>query len=92
MIRHADGVEFQGLCEHYLGHRGEYVQDFVVATAAGESDRMCIYRVPDDSALATYIHLAHPEWIDYVWTARNKSAQIMDPEDTFLKLQAHRAK
>ena len=92
MIKFADGVEFQGLCEHYLGHRGEFVQDFQVATAPGIADRMCIYRVPDDSALATYIHLAHPEWIDYVWTARNRSAQMLDPADTFLQLEARRAK
>ena len=87
MIRFADGVEFQHLCEHYLGHRGEFVQDFMVATAPGLADRMCIYRVPDESALATYIHLAHPEWIDYVWTARNKSAVIVDPEETWVTLQ-----
>ena len=86
MIRFADGVEFQRLCEHYLGHRGEFVQDFQVATAPGIGDRMCIYSVPDDSALATWIHLKHPEWIDYVWTARNRSAQVLDPEDTFLQL------
>ena len=81
MIRFADGVEFQRLCEHYLGHRGEFVQDFMMATAPGVADKMCIYRVPDNSPLATYTHLAHPEWIDYVWTNRNRSAIIID-EDT----------
>jgi len=86
MIDHEHGVEFQHLCEHYLGHRGEFVQDFMVNTAPGVSGRMCIYRVPDDSALATYIHLAHPEWIDYVWAIHNKTAQVIDPNDTFLQL------
>jgi hypothetical protein len=86
MIRFCDGPEFQRLCEHYLGQRGEFVQDFVMATAPGTGDRMCIYSVPDDSALATWIHLRHPEWIDYVWANRNRSAQILDPEDTFLRL------
>jgi hypothetical protein len=88
MIRFADGVEFQRLCEHYLGHRGEFVQDFQVATAPDVIDRMCIYHVPDDTALATWIHLKHPEWIDYVWANRNRSAQVLDPEDTFLQLVA----
>lgn len=90
MISFADGVEFQHLCEHYLGRRGEYVQDFHVATGPGEHERYVIYRVPDDSALATYIHLAHPEWIDYVWTNRNMSAQILDPEETFLQMQTEK--
>lgn len=88
MIDHDHGVEFQRLCEHYLGHRGEFVQDFMVNTAPGVAGRMCIYRVPDDSALATYIHLAHPEWIDYVWANHNRMAQIIDANDTFLQLDA----
>jgi hypothetical protein len=88
MIDHEHGVEFQLLCEHYLGHRGEFVQDFMVNTAPGVAGRMCIYRVPDASALATYIHLAHPEWIDYVWANHNKTAQVIDPNDTFLQLDA----
>ena len=81
MIDHEHGVEFQHLCEHYLGHRGQLIQDFMMAMAPGVSGRMCLYHVPDESALATYIHLAHPEWIDYVWTNRNRSAIIID-EDT----------
>ena len=68
MISFADGVEFQRLCEHYLGHRGEFVQDFMVNTAPGVAGRMCIYCVPDASALATYIHLAHPEWVTTTWS------------------------
>lgn len=88
MIRFCDGVEFQRLCEHYLGQRGEFVQDFVMATAPGTGDTVCIYSVPDHSALATWIHLKHPEWIDRVWTRRNRSAQVLDPEDTFLQLVA----
>jgi hypothetical protein len=88
MIRFCDGVEFQGLCEQFTGRRGDFVQDFVMATAPGTGDTVCIYSVPDDSALATWIHLRHPEWIDYVWTARNRAAQIWDPEDTFLQLVA----
>lgn len=92
MIRFMDGVKFQHLCEHYLGHRGDFVQDFTMATAPGIGDRMCIYRVPDDSALATYILLAHPEWIDRVWNSQHRTATVLDPDDTFLKLQAHNAK
>ena len=88
MISVEDGTEFQGLCEHSLGHRGEFVQDFMVATGPNHKGRYCIYRVPDDSALATYIHLAHPEWIDYVWTNRNRSAMIIDGTDTYIQLQA----
>ena len=75
MIRFADGVEFQHLCEHYLGHRGEFVQDFMMATAPGIGDRMCVYRIPDDSALATWIQLRHPDWIDYAWIAQKKWQQ-----------------
>lgn len=86
LIDFEHGVEFQRLCEHYLGHRGEFVQDFMVAVAPGVAGRMCIYRVPDDSALATYIHLAHPEWIDYVWARQHPSAAIIDSEDTFVKM------
>lgn len=88
MIKHADGVEFQRLCEHFTGQRGDFVQDFVMATAPGVGDRVCIYHVDDASPLATWIHLQHPEWIDYVWTARNRAAQVADPDDTFLKLVA----
>jgi hypothetical protein len=68
MINFADGVEFQRLCEHYLGQRGEFVQDFQVATAPGQSDRMCIYNVPDESALSTWIKLARPGWITTTWS------------------------
>jgi hypothetical protein len=64
MIKFADGVEFQNLCLHYLGQRAEFVQDFVMATAPGTGDRMCIYRIDDDTALATWISMARPNWID----------------------------
>lgn len=86
MISHEDGVEFQRLCEHFTGQRGNFVQDFVMNTAPGQAGRMCIYRIDDASPLATWIHLKHPEWIDYVWTNRNRSARVMDPEETFNKL------
>lgn len=91
MIKFKDGVDFERLCLHYLGRRAEFVQDFVMASAPGQGDRMCIYRIPDDSTLATWIHIKHPEWIDYVWANRNKSAQILDPDETFLQLQARDA-
>ena len=81
MIRFRDGVEFHNLCQQYLGHRGEFVQDFQIATAPGIADRLCVYSVPDDTALATWIHLKHPEWID-----RNRSVQHMDPDETFNRL------
>lgn len=84
LIRFSDGVEFQHLCEHYLGHRGEFVQDFVLATAPGIGDRCVIYRVPDDSALATYIRIARPHWIDYTWA---RHSLPLDPDDTFVALQ-----
>jgi len=85
VIRFRDGVEFQDLCLHYLGQQAEFVQDFVLATAPGIGDRCVIYRIPDDSALATYIQLARPGWIDYTWAQRS---QHTDPEDTFLQLLA----
>jgi len=85
VIRFRDGREFQDLCLHYLGHRGEFVQDFVMATAPGIGDRCVIYRIPDDSPLATYIGLARPGWIDYSWAQRS---QHTDPEDTFRQLLA----
>jgi hypothetical protein len=88
MIDHESGVEFQRLCEHFTGQRGDFVQDFVMATAPDWTTRMCIYRVPDDSALATWIHLRHPEWIDYVWSNRNRTAQVIDPDETFNRLVA----
>lgn len=87
MISFESGVEFQHLCEHYLGRRAEFVQDFMVATAPDHKGRYCIYRVPDDSALATYIRLAHPEWIDYAWTAKNPAATIIDGDETYIQLQ-----
>jgi len=88
MISFRDGVEFQRLCEHFTGQRGDFVQDFMVNTAPGQQDRMCVYHIEDNSPLATWIHLQHPEWIDYVWTARNRAAQVADPEETFFKLVA----
>ena len=83
VIRFRDGAEFQDLCQHYLGGQAEFVQDFVLATAPGIGDRCVIYRIPDGSALATYIGLARPGWIDYTWAQRS---QHTDPEDTFLQL------
>jgi hypothetical protein len=68
MISFADGVEFQRLCEHYLGRRAEFIQDFTVATAPGESDRCVIYQVPDESALSTWIKMARPNWITTTWS------------------------
>jgi hypothetical protein len=88
MIRFADGVEFQGLCEHFTGTRGDFVQDFQVATAPGTADRMCIYHIDDGTPLATWIQLRHPEWIDLVWTQRARSADAPDPDRTFNQLVA----
>lgn len=88
MITWKDGLEFQRLCEHFTGQRGDLVQDFNMATAPGESGRMCIYHIEDDSPLATWIHLQHPEWIDYVWANRHRNAQVLDPAETFLQLVA----
>lgn len=88
LISHEHAVEFQGLCEHFTGARGDMVQDFTVATGPGESGRMAIYHIEDHSALATWIHLQHPEWIDYVWANRHRNAQVQDPADTFLQLVA----
>ena len=84
LIRFCDGVEFQDLCLHYLGHRAEFVQDFVMATAPGIGDRCVIYRIPDDTALATYIRIARPHWIDYAWARHSLHT---DPDDTFTALQ-----
>jgi hypothetical protein len=92
MIKFKDGVDFERLCLHYLGQRAEFVQDFTMATAPGIGDRMCIYRIPDDSTLSTWIRIKHPEWIDYVWADQNKSAQHLDPDETFTALEAHNAK
>jgi hypothetical protein len=86
MISMADGVEFQRLCEHFTGARGDLVQDFMMNTAPGAAGRMCIYRIDDASPLATWIHLQHPEWIDYVWTKKNSTAHHQDPEETFNRL------
>ena len=63
MISFQDGVEFEQLCLHYLGRRAEFIQNFAMATAAGHADSMCIYQVPDESALSTWIKLARPGWI-----------------------------
>jgi hypothetical protein len=45
----------------------EYVQDFTVATAPEQHERWCIFHIPDDHAMATWIRLTHPDWIDYSW-------------------------
>ena len=86
MIRFADGLEFQHLCEHFTGTKGDFVQDFQVATAPGTADRMCIYHIDDGTPLATWIQLRHPNWIDLAWAVKNKSAQHLDPDETFYKL------
>jgi len=91
MIKFKDGVDFERLCMDYLGQRAEFVQDFMMATAPGTGDRMCIYRIPDESTLSTWIRIKHPDWIDYSWTNKNKSAQVLDPDETFLQLQARDA-
>ena len=91
MIKFSDGVDFERLCVDYLGQRAEFVQDFTMATAPGIGDRMCIYRIPDESTLSTWIRIKHPEWIDRVWTEQNRSAQVVDPNETFLQLQARDA-
>ena len=88
LISHEHAVEFQGLCEHFTGQRGQMVQDFMVNTAPGQQGRMAIFHIADDSPLATWIHLQHPEWIDYVWANRHRNAQVLDPADTFLQLVA----
>lgn len=88
MIDFEHGVEFQRLCEHFTGQRARFVQDFTMAYAPDWQGRMCVYHIDDDTPLATWIHLKHPEWIDYVWANRHRNAQVLDPEDTFLRLVA----
>jgi hypothetical protein len=88
MISHTDGVEFQKLCEHFTGTRGNFVQDFMVNSAPGVAGRMCIYHIDDDTPLATWIRLKHPEWIDLVWTQRARTADVTDPDRTFNQLVA----
>jgi hypothetical protein len=86
VIRFKDSIEFQRLCQDYLGEPAEFVKDFVLATAPGQQDRVCIYRIPDESVLSTWIRICHPAWIDYVWTDQNRSTQHLDPDETFNKL------
>ena len=86
MISYEDGVEFQKLCEHFTGQRGEFVQDFMMNTAPGVAGRMCIYHIDDDTPLATWIQLKHPNWIDYAWTEKNHTAHHQDPDEIFNRL------
>jgi len=73
LITLCDGAEFQALCDQFLGGPAEFLQDFVIARAPGTGDRCVIYRVPDHTAMATWITLARPGWIDYSWTRHDQS-------------------
>jgi hypothetical protein len=64
MINFAASAEFQQLYLDYLGRRPESIKTFAMALAPGQADTMWVYRVPDNTALATWIQLRHPDWID----------------------------
>jgi nitrous oxide reductase accessory protein NosL len=64
MVNCHDQVLFQQLYQDYLGKPAESLQTFAMALAPGHADTMWVYAVPDQTALATWIQLQHPEWID----------------------------
>lgn len=70
-----DSLEFDRLHQDYFGRRPDLIQDFMVATAPGIGDRVGIFEIADDTALATWIRMARPHWIDYSWIAQQKYQQ-----------------
>jgi hypothetical protein len=64
MINFAASSEFQQLYLDYLGRQPESIKTFAMALAPGQADTMWVYRVPDNTVLATWIQLRHPDWID----------------------------
>jgi hypothetical protein len=78
--------EWIDLCHSMTDTRPTMLHDFMMATGPGEAGRMCIYEIDDASPLATWIHLKHPEWIDYVWQNLHRNAQIIDSQETFFEL------
>ncbi len=75
LIYFRDGVEFDRLHQEYFGTRPILIQDYMVATAPGIGDRMGIFEIPTDSAMATWIRIARPHWIDFSWTAQQNPQQ-----------------
>lgn len=71
MISFADSVEFEQEYRAEFGKRPELLQDFMVNRGPAEQSRMGLFDVPDDSRTATWIRLAHPDWIDYFWKIEN---------------------
>lgn len=64
IIRSQDRAQFKRLCESYPDPASTHVQDLVMATAPDRQDSCSRYSVPDHTALATWISLAQPHWIE----------------------------
>jgi len=60
-------VEFDRVYQESFGRRPELLRDFWINRGPNDATRAGVFDVADDSAMATWIRLARPEWIDYPW-------------------------
>lgn len=67
IIYFEDGVEFDHMYQEYFGTRPQLIRDWSVNRAPGVATRAGLFEVEDDSAMATWIRMARPQWIDYPW-------------------------
>lgn len=67
MITDQQGEEWWALCQGMLGNPLTPIEDYMMAVAPGVAGRMCIFEVEDDTALATWVRMKHPEWIEPYW-------------------------
>lgn len=80
MITDKEAQEWWALCQGMLGHQLDPVEDYQMATAPAEYGRLCIFDIADSSAMATWIQLKNPRWIEPYWLDKNAHQVIMDTD------------
>jgi hypothetical protein len=67
MITDQTAEEWWSLCNGMLGKPLEPIEDYMMSMAPGQAGRMFIYDIQDNTAVATWVTLKHPGWIEPGW-------------------------
>ena len=87
LIDQACGQEWWALCQGFFGHPLTPVEDYSTAVAPGVAGRLLIFDIKDSSALATWIAVKHPRWIEPAWLDNNQHQVILDnPDYPFMEI------
>ena len=55
---------------------------------ANDLDALYEFVMPDDTPLATWLAMKHPEWLHEIWQ-QGPPMIVDDSEETFLKMNSH---